>query len=152
MMVETVYWFEDMHPGLTLRSARGILMEADAISAFARTFDPHPAHLSEETAKATLFGRHCASGWHTAVTTMRLVTETLRIAGGGAGAGIDALRWLRPVYPGDELRVEVEVLAVRPSLSRPKDGVVTYRISTFNQHNDLVQEFTTTVLMPRREA
>ncbi len=118
--------------------------------AFAREFDPHPAHLSEKTAKGTMFGRLCASGWHTGSTTMRLVVDTLRVAGGGAGAGIDKLRWVRPVYPGDALRVEVTILDTRPSRSRPDLGVVSYRCTTFNQNEQPVQRFSSTILVPRR--
>lgn len=146
------FWFEDMHPGRVLQSARGIRLDADAISGFARQFDPHPAHLSEATATATMFGRQCASGWHTGSVTMRLIAETLRVHGGGAGVGIERLRWVRPVYPGDELRVRIEIRATRPSRSRPDTGLVTYRCTTLNQRDEAVQEFNTTILMPRRDA
>lgn len=146
------YWFEDMHPGRVLESERGIRLDAEAISAFARQFDPHPAHLSEATAKATMFGRQCASGWHTGSVTMRLIFDVLRVHGGGAGVGIERLRWARPVYPGDELWVRIEIQATRPSRSRPDAGLATYRCTTLNQHSEPVQEFTTTILMPRRGA
>ena len=144
-------YFEDVQVGDVFRSARSVRMEAADIAAFARRFDPHPAHLSEEGARSTMFGRMCASGWHTAAVTNSLLFATLRIAGGGAGSGIEKFRWLRPVYPGDELRVEVEVLAARPSRSRPDAGVVSYRCATLNQADEPVQEFSCTVLMPRRE-
>ncbi|MGH7152554.1 MAG: MaoC/PaaZ C-terminal domain-containing protein, partial [Acetobacteraceae bacterium] len=149
---EDGFWFEDMHPGRVLQSAGGIRLDAEAISAFARQFDPHPAHLSEATAKTTMFGRQCASGWHTGSVTIRLITEILHVHGGGAGVGIERLRWLKPVYPGDELRVRIEIQATRPSRSRPGAGLVTYRCTTLNQHGETVQEFTTTILMPRRDA
>lgn len=145
-------WFEDIASGQVLRSPRAITVDREAIIAFARQFDPHPAHLSEETAKDSLFGLFCASGWHTGSVTMRLISETLPIARGGMGAGIERLRWLRPVRAGDSLRVEITVLATRVSRSRPGSGVVTYRCTTLNQADEPVQEFTTTVLMPRREA
>lgn len=144
------FHFEDMQPGRILVSPRAIRMDPDRIMAFAREFDPHPAHLSEATAQATMFGRLCASGWHTGATTMRLIFDTLRVAGGGAGVGIERLRWARPVFPGDELRVRIEILATRPSRSRSKAGLVTYRCTTLNQRDEPVQEFTTTILMPRR--
>jgi acyl dehydratase len=143
-------YFEDLYPGRVLRSARTIIMSAERISSFAQEFDPHPAHLSEETADATMFGRLCASGWHTAAATNRLIFETLRIAGGGAGTGVEQLRWVRPVHPGDALQVEVEILAARPSKSRPDAGVVTFRATTLNQHDQPVQEFSSTILVPRR--
>lgn len=146
------FYFEDLYPGLVLRSPRGITMDEERMIAFAREFDPHPAHVSHESAKGTMFGRLCASGWYTASTSMRLIFETLRIAGGGAGSGIEGFRWPRPVYPGDTLRVVVEIMAARPSRSRPADGVVTYRCVSVNQDGQAVLEFTSTILVPRRVA
>ncbi len=146
------FFFEDVHPGLVLRSARAIAMDRDSITAFARQFDLHPAHLSEETAASSMFGVFCASGWHTGAVTMRLISETMPIARGGMGAGVEELRWLRPVQAGDALRIEIEILAARISRSRPGAGVVTYRCATLNQRDEPVQRFTTTVLFPRRAA
>ena len=152
MQPDKTFFFEDLHPGLVLRSARAITMDRDRIIAFAREFDPQPAHLSEETARSSMFGHFCASGWHTAAATMRLVCETIPIERGGMGAGIDGLRWLRPVEAGDSLRIEIEILTARVSRSRPGAGIVTYRCTTLNQRDEQVQQFTTTVLFPRREA
>jgi len=98
------FYFEDVYPGLVLRSARAITMDRDSITGFARQFDLHPAHLSEETAAESMFGVFCASGWHTGAVTMRLISETMPIARGGMGAGVEALRWIRPVRAGDALR------------------------------------------------
>ncbi|MDQ2801140.1 MAG: MaoC family dehydratase N-terminal domain-containing protein [Pseudomonadota bacterium] len=144
------FWFEDVFPGRVLRSARAVRMDGGAIAAFARQFDLHPAHLSEETAAASMFGVSCASGWHTGAVTMRLISETMPIARGGTGAGIERLSWLRPVRPGDDLTIEIEILAARVSRSRPDAGVVTYRCTTLNQEGAAVQQFTTTVLFPCR--
>ncbi len=127
-------------------------MNGDSIADFARRFDLHPAHLSEETARDSMFGTFCASGWHTGATTMRLISETMPIARGGMGAGVEELRWLRPVRAGDALRIEIEILTTRVSRSRPEAGVVTYRCTTRNQRDEAVQQFTTTVLFPRRDA
>lgn len=127
-------------------------MDRDSIVGFARQFDLHPAHLSEETARDSMFGVFCASGWHTGATTMRLISETMPIANGGMGAGVEQLRWLRPVRAGDALRIEIEILATRISQSRPDAGVVTYCCTTLNQRDEPVQRFTTTVLFPRRAA
>jgi len=137
--------------GRVLRSARAIRMEREAMIEFATAYDPQPAHLSEEAAASSQFGLFCASGWHTGSVTMRLVAETLRIANGGMGIGVDALRWPRPVVPGDELRVEIEVLAARASRSQPGRGIVTTRTTTLNQHGEIVQELTSIVMMPMRE-
>ena len=111
-------YFEDFAVGQTYRSETHVV-DAAAIKAFAVQFDPQPFHLDEETAKPTFFRGLAASGWHTAALTMRLmVTGGLPIAGGIIGAGFEEMRWPRPVRPGDTLRVEVEVLDLRPSRSR----------------------------------
>jgi acyl dehydratase len=146
------FTFEDMPVGRVLHSARAIRMERDRMIAFAEEFDPQPAHLSEEAAAASQFGQLCASGWHTGGVTMRLVAETLVIAQGGMGLGVDNMRWHRPVLPGDTLRVTIEVLAARPSRSQPGRGLVTTRTTTFNQHDQPVQELTSVVMMPMRSA
>ncbi len=145
------YWFEDLAVGQVLRSSRGITLDRDAMIAFARAYDPQPAHLGEDTARASQFGLFCASGWQTGSVSMRLIAETLPIARGGMGTGIDQLRWPRPVLAGDPLRIEMEILEARPSVSRPGSGVVTHRTTTLNQRNEPVQVFTSTVLMPRRQ-
>ncbi len=143
-------WFEDVAAGQVLRSARAITVSGADIIAFARQFDPQPAHLGEAEAKTSLLGVFCASGWHTGSVTMRLIFETLHVARGGMGAGIEQLRWLRPVLAGDSLRVEISVLATRASRSRPDRGLVTYECVTLNQRDEPVQQFTTTILMPCR--
>ena len=145
------YYFEDLTPGRVFRSARAIRMDRDAITAFARQFDLNPAHQSEEAARASMLGVFCASGWHTASVTLRLVCETMPIAGGGMGAGVEYLRWARPVLADDQLRVEIEILAVRVSRSRPDAGVVTYKAVTLNQRDEPVQEYSMTVMIPCRE-
>ena len=94
-----------------------------------------------------------ASGWHTAAATMRLLVEgELRPAGGIVGAGVDELRWPRPVRPGDELRIKSEILEVRPSRSRPGQGLIKVRTTTFNQNGEAVQIFTGNFMVPRRPA
>jgi len=94
-------------------------------------------------------GVFCASGWHTASMTMRLLADTIRIKGGGMGAGVE-LRWPRPTVVGDVLRIEIEVLTARVSHSRPDKGIVTFRTTTFNQRDEPVQLCTHTALYPRR--
>jgi acyl dehydratase len=113
-------------------------------------FDPQPFHLDEEAARGTLFRGLAASGWHTAALTMRLLVEgELRPAGGIIAAGFDEFRWPQPVRPGDELRVESEVLAVRPSESRPGRGLIKVRTTTLNQHGEAVQVHVGNLLVPR---
>jgi acyl dehydratase len=122
-----------------------------AIKAFATAFDPQPFHLDEEAAKASIFGRLVASGWHTMAVTMRLLVEgELRSLWGLVGLGADELRWPRPVVPGDVLSVEWEVLEARPSSSKPDRGTARLRVTTRNQRNETVLTLVTTILLPRR--
>jgi acyl dehydratase len=115
-------------------------IEADRVKTFAAEFDPQPFHLDEEAAKNSIFGSLAASGWYTAALTMRLLVEgDLKPAGGIVGVGFDELCWLLPVRPGDELRVESEILDVRPLKSRADRGVVKVKTTTLNQRDEAVQ-------------
>ena len=123
----------------------------ESIIAFARDFDPQPFHLDAAAAKRSVFKELVASGWHTAAMSMKLfVTGEMRLAGGSAGLGVDELRWPRPVKPGDTLRLETEILEVRPSRSKPDRGVIRIRNVTTNQHDQVVQTFVASVLVRRR--
>ena len=122
-----------------------------AIKAFAAAFDPQPFHLDEVAARASVFGRIVASGWHTVAVTMRLLVEgELRSLWGLVGLGADELRWPRPVIPGDTLSVEWEVLEVRPSSSKSDRGTARLRVTTRNQRGEIVLTMITTILVPRR--
>ncbi len=111
-------YLEDFAVGQIFRSGR-LLIDMERIKTFGAEFDPQPFHLDEEAARDTIFGGLAASGWHTAAVTMRLLVESdIKPAGGIVGAGFDEFRWTRPVRPGDELRVESEILEVRPSRRR----------------------------------
>src|SRR3954467_7744091 len=128
-----------------------LAVEIEKVKSFAAEFDPQPFHLDEAAARATLFGGLAASGWHTAAMTMRLLLESeLKPAGGIVGAGFDEFRWPRPVRPGDELRIEAEVLEVRPSKSRPEQGMVKLRTTTLNQNGEPVQVSVGNLVVPRR--
>ncbi len=142
-------YFEDMVPGRVFRSDRLPPLTAEAIIGFARQFDPQPQHLGDVSAALSNLGVFCASGWHTASMSMRLLADTIRIRGGGMGAGVE-VSWPRPTVVGDVLRLEAEVLAARLSSSRPNMGVVTFRATTFNQRDDPVQYCTHTALYPLR--
>jgi acyl dehydratase len=142
-------YLDDLHIGQCFTSGTHVVDE-EQIKAFARQFDPQPFHLDNEAAKNTLFFGPAASGWHTAAITMRLLVEGgLPLAGGIVGAGGE-LDWPNPTRPGDTLRVESEVLDVRPSRSRPDRGVASLRSLTRNQRNDLVQRLTAKLIIPRR--
>jgi acyl dehydratase len=132
-------FLEDFEAGQTFRSGR-LRIDAERIKSFAAEFDPQPFHLDERAASDSIFAGLAASGWHTAAMTMKLLVDSdLAPAGGLVGAGFDELRWPRPVRPGDELRVESEVLDVRPSKSRPDQGVIKVKTTTLNQNDAAVQ-------------
>jgi acyl dehydratase len=143
-------YLEDFAVGQSFGSGRS-RVEADRIKAFAAEFDPQPFHLDEQAARDTFFGGLAASGWHTAALTMRLLVESeLRPAGGIIGLGFEELRWPRPVRPGDELRLQSEVLEVRVSKSRPTQGLIKVRTTTLNQRDEAVQVFVGNLLVPCR--
>jgi acyl dehydratase len=107
--------------------------------------------LDEHSARRSIFGGLAASGWHTAALTMRLLVESdFKPVGGIVGAGFDEFRWPVPVRPGDELHVEGEVLEVRPSKSRPHQGLLKVRTTTKNQKDEAVQVSVGTLVVPRR--
>ena len=134
------YYLDDLMPGQRFCSNSRIRIDEARIKTFAAEFDPQPFHLEESLASISIFRGLAASGWHTAAVTMRLLVDgELKLAGGIVGAGFEELRWPRPVRPGDELRVECEVLEVRPSKSRPEQGLVKVRTTTLNQKEEIVQ-------------
>ncbi|HEY0627597.1 MAG TPA: MaoC family dehydratase [Allosphingosinicella sp.] len=126
----------------------------EEVIAFASKYDKQPFHLSDEAAAKTHFGRIAASGWHTCAMTMAMIAENV-VATEQAGLGspgVDELRWLKPVYPGDTLRVESEIVEVRPSRSKPEIGSFRTAVTVFNQDDVPVLTFTSIVLMRRRPA
>jgi acyl dehydratase len=149
-MPMTARYLEDFTVGQTFGSGR-LRIDEEQIRRFASEFDPQPFHLDNKAARDTIFRGLAASGWHTAALTMRLLVEgEMKPAGGVVGAGIEELRWPRPVRPGDELRVESEVLEVRPSKSRPEQGIIKVRSTTLNKSGDAVQIFVGNLVVPRK--
>ncbi|RWA54236.1 dehydratase [Cupriavidus sp. UYMSc13B] len=147
-----VHYIEDLAPGQKYGSGR-LLVDADRIRSFAAEFDPQPFHLDAEAARGTLFRGLAASGWHTAALTMRLLVDgEFRPAGGIIGAGFEELRWPKPVRPGDALHLESEILEVRTSKSRPEQGIVKVKTTTFNQDGDPVQVSIGNLVVQRRPA
>ncbi|MFM0272280.1 MaoC family dehydratase [Paraburkholderia aspalathi] len=143
-------YLEDFAVGQTFGSGR-LRIDKERVLAFAAEFDPQPFHLNEAAARHSIFGGLAASGWHTAAVTMRLMIETeLKPAGGFIGAGLDECRWPRPVRPGDELRVECEVIEVRPSKSRPEQGLIKLRTTTLNQDDEPVLVHVVNMVVPCR--
>ena len=142
-------YFEDLKVGDRFKSQTYKVSEEQIIS-FAREFDPQPFHLDRVVANQTMFGDLIASGWHTAAITMRLFVQTLNCAEGAIGLGVDELRWPNAVKPGDELQVEVEIVDLRTSRSKPTHGVVRLRYVTTNQRGEIVQTMFASALVPRR--
>lgn len=149
LIVKEVLFLDDLHVGLRFISDEHLIDEGQ-IKVFAKQFDPQVFHLDEEAAKGTFFEGLVASGWHTAVISMRLLVESgLPIAGGIVGAGGE-ITWPKPTRPGAILHVESEILEVRPSRSRPDRGLVTIRSETRNQHGEIVQILIAKLVVPRR--
>jgi acyl dehydratase len=153
LMHARVMWFEDLPVGRIDRfgSKR---VERDEVLDFARAFDPQPFHLDDDAAAANpLFGRLAASGWHTAAMAMRMIADHWDDSGGRAmlgGAGVDELRWLKPVYPGDTIRCQMEVIEARPSESKPDRGIVRARLTVFNQDDAPVMSHISAIMIRRR--
>jgi acyl dehydratase len=147
-MSELLY-LEDLKVGDTFTTDAHEL-HLDEIRSFAQEFDPQPFHLDEAAARHSIFAGLAASGWHTAAITMRLlVMSGPRLAKGIVGAGVK-LDWKSPTRPGDVLHVQSEVLEVTPSRSRPDRGTAVLRSNTINQHGDIVQTLTATLMVSRR--
>jgi acyl dehydratase len=143
-------YLEDYVVGQIYGSGR-IRVDEARIKTFAAEFDPQSFHTDHESASRTIFRGLAASGWHTAAMTMRLMVDgDLEPAGGIVGTRFEEFRWPRPVRPGDELHVQCEVLEVRPSKSRPDQGLIKLRTTTLNQNNEPVQIMVGTLLVPRR--
>ena len=146
-------YFEDIEVGTTARFG-SYPVTRDQVVAFAQRYDPQPFHLSDEAAAATHFGRLSASGWHTCAMTMAMLVENLKAneQAGLGSPGLDELRWLRPVYPGDTLRCESEVLEKRASASRPEMGIFKTRLTVFNQDDVAVMTMISNGLIRTRPA
>ena len=143
-------YFEDLYPGLKFNSGRSYKVTAEEIKEFAERYDPQPFHLDEAAGESSFFKGLAASGWLTAAIVMRLRVESIHIAGGMIGAGVEEIRWTQPVRPGDSLRTEAEILSVRHSASRPAFGVVRSRTVVFNQRDEVIMRSVVNFLAPLR--
>jgi acyl dehydratase len=146
-----IEWFDDLALGMRFKSGETHVTESD-IKRFAAEFDPQPFHLDEAAAERSMFKGLAASGWHTAAIAMNLTVQTRPFGPHPLlGLGVDELRWLAPVRPGDALHVEGEVVGLTPSKTKPQ-GVVLIKWIAYNQHGDAVYTFTPIGIMPRRPA
>lgn len=132
------YWWEDLSVG-DVKDLGSLSPTAEEIVAFARQFDPQPFHLDPEAAKDSVFGALCASGWHTCSLAMRLmVTNFLHESASLGSPGLENIRWQKPVFPGDVLRLQHTIVDKRPMNKRPDVGLVRTVWEMFNQHGDKV--------------
>jgi acyl dehydratase len=146
-----VQYLEDMKVGTKASFGRYEVTREEVLE-FAGKYDPQPFHLDDEAAAKTHFGRISASGWHTCAMTMAMLVENLKKnkQAGLGSPGLDELRWLKPVYPGDTLRVESEITEVTPSRSRPEMGSTKAKVTVFNQHDEPVMRLLSIGLVARR--
>src|SRR5215475_13953459 len=144
-----VEWFDDLKVGMRFKS-KAVTVSKDDILRFAREYDPQPFHLDEEAAKKSILGGLAASGWQTAAIAMRLATSCKPFGPHPLfGAGVDDLRWMKPVRPGDTLHLEGEVTELVPSKSKPQ-GVVRVKWTAYNQHGEAVYTFNPIGIVPSR--
>lgn len=150
-MSDDLKYYEDLVVG-SKASFGHYEVTREEVMEFAAKYDPQPFHLDDDAAARTFFGRLSASGWHTAAMTMRMAVDNMknnRQAGLGS-PGIDELKWIKPVYPGDTLRCESELLDKRLSASRPDMGITKGRTTVFNQHDEVVMTFVANGLIRAR--
>ena len=137
MTVAKYYW-EDFKAGETFPMGERRI-EKDEVTAFARDFDPQPFHIDEAAARQSMYGGLIASGWHTVALVMRMMCDSYLNQSASLGSpGVDNVRWLKPVRPGDTIRAQRTVVEARASQSRPDMGLVKSRWEVFNQHGELV--------------
>src|ERR1700749_1437448 len=145
-----IEWFDDLTVGMKFSSDAGTTGSKEDILRFASEFDPQPFHLDEEAAKDTILGGLAASGWHNAAIAVKIATTTKPFGPHPLfGAGVDELRWLKPVRPGDTLRLEGEIVELTPSRTKPI-GIARVKWTVFNQAGEAVYTFTPIAIVPRR--
>ena len=145
-------YFEDFFEGLTV-DLGNVEFTAEGIIEFARAYDPQPMHTSADAARDSIYGGLIASGWHTAGAYMRLLVDSVIGQSDSLGSpGIDSLRWLKPVRPGDTLRGSFTVVEAKESRSRPDMGIVRSRGEMLNQDNEVVMQLEAVNFFGRRPA
>ena len=143
-------YFDDMAVGFRFQTEARVLT-AEAIKRFAQEWDPQPFHLDEEAAKASPYGQVIASGFHTMLAAFRLSVEAnVWSESSMGGAGMKEVRWLKPVYVGDEIHVVAEVVDARASRSKSDRGIVEIRNDIFNQSGDMVAQYLAVHILARR--
>jgi len=136
------YYFEDFEPG-HMTEIPGPTVSKEEIIEFASRYDPQPFHVDEEKAKDSIYHGIIASGWHTVSLCMRMICDAYLLEAASMGSsGVDQVRWLIPVRPGDTLSLRMTVLETKVSRTRPEMGIVRHRWDVFNQNQELVMEMT----------
>ncbi|WP_422060871.1 MaoC family dehydratase [Sphingopyxis sp.] len=145
-------YYEDIEVGVVRRFGNKQVVREEVLD-FASKYDPQPFHLDDDAAAATYFGRLSASGWHTGAMAMRMMVDNMAGAeqAGLGSPGVDELRWLKPVHPGDTLRCESEVLDKRRSQSRREMGLFKSKLTVFNQNDEPVMTMRSTGLIRVRD-
>jgi acyl dehydratase len=144
-----IEWFDDLEVGMRFKSGEVTVSKED-IKRFAAEFDPQPFHTDEEAAKETVFKGLAASGWHTAAIAMNLAVQVRPFGPHPLlGAGVDELRWMKPVRPGDTVRLAGEVVELIPSRTKPQ-GIVRVKWTLYNQDGEAVYTFNPIAIVPRR--
>lgn len=144
------YYFEDFEPG-HMMELKGPTISQEEIVEFASRYDPQPFHVDEEKAKQSVYHGIIASGWHTVSLCMRMICDAYLLESASMGSsGVDQVRWLIPVRPGDTLAMRMTVLETNPSRTRPEMGIVRHRWDVFNQNQELVMEMTGVGFFRRR--
>ena len=132
------YYWEDLPVG-AVRELGQVTVNREEVLAFARRFDPQPFHLDDAAAAHTHFGRLAASGWHTCAMVMRLLVDGLLCHASSAGSpGLEGVKWMKPVYPGDTLTARLRVVESRLLKTRPGQGLIRSHLEAFNQHGQQV--------------
>lgn len=145
------YYWEDFYPGKVIEIG-GYSLSEDEIVEFARKYDPQPFHTDKDKAAQSFYGGLIASGWQTASLCMRMLCDLYLLESASMGSpGVDELRWVKPVRPGDTLRLKSTVLETRASTSRPDMGTVRSRSEVYNQHGELVMHMSGVGMFRRRK-
>ena len=146
------YYWEDFPVGKVTEFG-GIMLTQEDIVRFAKEFDPQPFHVDEDAAKQSMFGGVIASGWHTCALAMRMMCDAYLLESASLGSpGVENIRWLKPVRPGDTLRVRSVVLEARPLESKPHIGLVRNRWEVLNQNGEEVMQMEVFGMFKRRQS
>jgi acyl dehydratase len=133
-------YFEDLVIGNVLETASVTVTEEDIVQ-FAKRYDPQPFHIDKAAAEKSIYGGLIASGWHTASIAMRLMVDARAQSAGMGSPGIDELRWIKPVRPGDTLRVRWTLIEARKSRSKPDRGLTRSKCEVINQNGETVMTY-----------